>query len=138
MKKSLLPCLLFALTACSSAGAPDPRQTLTPTLTATPTATLTPTPTLTATPVPNGPCDNPLIPLGTGNQWTYRVTTTNGESLYSLKSLGRQDGANIVALVEYVDQKNNFTVQGTGGLPGWGNRELSTLRDEHAFFGSSK
>lgn len=111
MKKSLLLCLLFALTACSSAGAPIPRQTLTPTPTATPTATPTPTPTLTATPVPNGPCDNPLVPLRTGNQWTYRVTTTGGEARYSLKSLGRQDGANIVALVEYSDQKNNLTVQ---------------------------
>jgi hypothetical protein len=111
MKKSLLFFLSFALTACGSAATPIPQKTLTPTLTATPTATPTPTPTLTTTPPPNGPCDNPLVPLGTGNQWTYRVTTTGGEARYSLKSLGRQDGANIVALVEYSDQKNSLTVQ---------------------------
>ncbi len=86
-------------------------STLTTTITPTKTATPTNTPTLTATPVPNGPCDNPLIPLGTGNQWVYRVTTPIGESRFSLTSLGIQQGANIVALVEYSDQKNNLTVR---------------------------
>jgi hypothetical protein len=111
MKKSLLLFMSFALTACGFSVTTIPQKTLTPALTTTPAPTPTPTPTLTATPVPNGPCDNPLVPLGTGNQWTYRVTTTSGESDYSLKSLGRQDGANIVALVEYSDQKNNLSVQ---------------------------
>ena len=90
---------------------PTPTITLTPTNTPTPTATPTNTPTLTATPVPDGPCDNPLLPLGTDNQWTYRVTTSSGESLFRLTSLGVQEGANIVALVEYSDQKNNLAIR---------------------------
>jgi hypothetical protein len=112
MKKSLLLLLSFALTACSSAGVPFLRQTPTPTPTATAMPTNTPTlaPTLTATPPPNGPCDNPLVPLATGNQWTYRVTTGSGESLYQLAAVERQDAANIVVLVEYTDQKNNILV----------------------------
>jgi hypothetical protein len=111
--------LFVSISACSPGQLFGPTLTTTPTTTLTPTntptptktATLTNTPTLTATPVPNGPCDNPLLPLGTGNQWTYRVTTTSGESRFSLTSLGRQDGANIVALVEYSDQKNNLTIR---------------------------
>ena len=91
---------------------PTPTATLTPTNTPTPTKTLTPTNTATptSTPVPNGPCDNPLLPLGKGNQWFYRVTTSRGESRFSLMSLGIQNGANIVALVEYSDQKNNLAI----------------------------
>jgi hypothetical protein len=90
-----------------------PTFTLTPTNTPTPTITATPTntPTLTATPVPDGPCDNPLLPLGTGNQWTYRVTTARGESRFRITSLEIQNAANIVALVEYSDQKNNLTIR---------------------------
>jgi hypothetical protein len=86
---------------------PTPTDTPTPTFTATSTNTLTPT----ATPVPDGPCDNPLLPLGKSNIWKYRVTTSRGESLYSLKSLGVQKAANILALVEYSDPKNNLTIQ---------------------------
>ena len=114
MKKSLLLLLSFALTACNFVAAPTPQPTLTPTPTATatamPTNTPTPAPTLTATPPPNGPCDNPLVPLATGNQWTYRVTTGSGESLYKLAAVERQDAANIVIMVEYTDQKNNILV----------------------------
>jgi len=40
----------------------------------------------------------------------YRVTTLSGESQFSLTSLGIQHGANIVALVEYSDQKNNLNI----------------------------
>lgn len=116
MKKSILFFLSFFLTSCSFTASPTPQKTLTPTLTETPTITETPTATppptatLTFTPVPNGPCDNPLVPLMTGIQSTYRVTTTSGESQYSLKALERQDGGNIVVLIEYQDQKHNLTV----------------------------
>ena len=114
--------LLLINTACSPGQlfgptlTPTPTITPTPTYTPTPTETLTPTdtptntPTLTPTPVPGGPCDNPLVPLGTHGQWQYRVTTFNGETRFSLASLGIQTGANIVALVEYSDQKNNLTI----------------------------
>jgi hypothetical protein len=111
--------LLLAVSACSPGQLFGPTLTLTPTSTLTPTITLTPTntatptntPTLTPTPVPNGLCDNPLIPLGAGNQWLYRVTTPRGESHFRLASLGIQNAANIVAQVEYADQKNNLTIQ---------------------------
>jgi hypothetical protein len=110
--------LFLSMPACSpgqlfgSTLTSTPTITLTPTYTATPTLTITPTntPTLTPTPVPGGPCDNPLVPLGAGNQWTYRVTTTKGESIFRLASLEIQNAANIIALVEYSDQKNNLTI----------------------------
>ncbi len=91
---------------------PTLASTLAPTLadTATPTNTPLPTPTPTLTPVPNGPCDNPLVPLRVGDQWTYQVTTATGESQFSLTTLGIQNGANITALVEYTDQKNSLTI----------------------------
>lgn len=104
MKKNLSFLLLLVLTGCSAATAVPP--TVTPTPTAAPTATITPT----ATPVPSGPCDNPLLPLATGNEWTYRVTTGSGESLYTLKTLDRNDGRNIVIMVEFTDQKDSVTV----------------------------
>jgi hypothetical protein len=112
--------ILFATISACSPGqlfgptlTPTPTITPTPTNTPTPTSTATPTntPTPTATPVPDGPCDNPLLPLRAGNQWMYRVTTTSGESRFRLTSLGIQNGANIVALVEYSDQKNNLTIK---------------------------
>jgi hypothetical protein len=92
------------LTATSS-------NTPTPANTPTPTMTPTSTPTLTPSPVPDGPCDNPLVPLGAGNQWTYRVTTPNGESYFNLASLDIQSSGNIVAALEYADQKNNLTIR---------------------------
>ncbi len=105
--------LFVSISACSPGQLFGPTLTATPTITLTPTITATPTntPTLTATPVPDGPCDNPLLPLGTGDQWTYRVTTMRGESRFRLTSLGIQKGANIVALVEYSDPKNNLTIR---------------------------
>ncbi|MFH1523561.1 MAG: hypothetical protein ABIF04_01225 [Chloroflexota bacterium] len=111
MKKNLLLCLLLVLTACNFTNPFVPQETPTPTPTATLTPTLSPTQTPTPTPGPNGPCDNPLVPLGAGNQWTYRVTTANGETLYSLKSLENREEANFVALVEYSDPKNNLSLQ---------------------------
>jgi hypothetical protein len=46
-----------------------------------------------------------------GNEWTYRVTTDSGQSLFTLKSLERQDAANVVVLVEFTDQKNGLTLR---------------------------
>lgn len=120
MKKGMLflTVIAFALTACNvpliSPPTPTPTNTLVPTFTATPThtPTLTPPPTLTPSPVPNGPCDNPLVPLGASNQWKYRATTMNGETTYTLKSLGRQDTPRvIITLVELTNLKNNDSVQ---------------------------
>ena len=106
MKKNLSLLLLLVLTACATTTPIPP--TPAPTSTAIPTATATITPT--ATPVPSGPCDSPFLPLTTGNEWTYRVTSESGESLYSLKTLGRNDGRNIIIMVEFTDQKNHVTV----------------------------
>jgi hypothetical protein len=106
MKKNLALLFLLVLTACTTTTPIPPTHT--PTSTAIPTATATITPT--ATPVPSGPCDSPFLPLTTGNEWTYRVTSENGESLYSLKTLGRNDGGNIIIMVEFTNQKNNVTV----------------------------
>ena len=107
MKKILCFSLLLLMTACTSTGI-VPAPTISPTATSTPVPTPTITPT--ATSVPNGPCDSPLLPLTPGNQWTYRVTTEGGESTYILKSLGIEQGGNIIAMVEFTDQKNNITV----------------------------
>lgn len=107
--------LLISISACSSARLSSPTLTPTAAVAAMPlsTDTLAATPTGTNTPigtaVPNGPCDNPLVPLGKSNQWTYRVTSAGGETLFSLASTGSQPGAQ-VAQVVFSDQKNNFTV----------------------------
>jgi hypothetical protein len=58
---------------------------------------------LTATPVPDGPCDNPLVPLGAGYQWTYRLTNPFGESGFFITSPEIEQGANVVARLEYTD-----------------------------------
>lgn len=112
--------ILLAMNACSPGSLPGPVQpptqtaTLTPTnlptatIPATTTNTLTPTLTATATPVPNGPCDNPLLPLKLGNRWEYRVTTPMGESPFSQISFGIQPGTGSVALVEYSDPTNGL------------------------------
>ena len=113
MKKGMLflTVIVFALTACNvpliNPPTPTPTNTLVPTSTATPTFT----PTLTPSPVPNGPCDNPLIPLSVGSQWKYRVTKESGETIYTLKAVERQDAANIVMLVELTNETNNDTVK---------------------------
>jgi hypothetical protein len=111
MKNRLLLLMVFMLTACSTVVSPPPTPTLISTNTAAPTSTATPSPTLTPTPVPDGPCDNPLVPLGVGNQWNYRATTAGGEFPYTLKSLERQDNGNVIVMVEFTDQKNNKTIQ---------------------------
>jgi hypothetical protein len=107
MKKTLPLLFLLVLVACSTT-APIP-PTVTPTNTVIPpTATATITPT--AMPVPSGPCDSPFLPLSTGNEWNYRVTTPSGESQYTLKALDRNDARNIVVNVEFADPKHNVTV----------------------------
>ncbi|MBL8102422.1 MAG: hypothetical protein JNM02_07845 [Anaerolineales bacterium] len=104
MKKILPLLLLWVFTACNTATPMPP--TVTPTLTLAPTATVTPT----ATPVPEGPCVSPFLPLITGNEWTYRATSRSGESLYKLRTLDRNDGRNIVIMVEFADPKHEVTV----------------------------
>jgi hypothetical protein len=116
MKRTMLLLLSIALTACganSSLPQNTPTLSLPPSATPTsiPSPTSTPEPTLTATPYPGGPCDNPLVPLVTGSPWTYRVSSVGGDSQYIFKVAGRQDGGNIVALVEYTDLRNNLVVQ---------------------------
>jgi len=106
MKKILSFFLLLVLAACGPVVTVSPTAEPTSTPPPTPTATITPTPT----PVPSGPCDSPLLPLATGNEWTYRVTTESGETLYTLKALNRDDGRNIIIMVEFTDQKNGTTV----------------------------
>jgi hypothetical protein len=105
MKKTVSLLLLLVLGACST-------TTASPTPTPVPTNTLVPTPVITptSTSVPNGPCDNPLLPLTAGNEWKYRVTTENGETLYTLKSLSIEERANVIAKVEFTNLKNNVTV----------------------------
>jgi hypothetical protein len=60
---------------------------------------------MTPTPVPNGPCDNPLVPLVIGNRWMYRVTTGDGEKIYHLKALERRDSGNVLMLVAFWDDE---------------------------------
>ncbi|MBE0671103.1 MAG: hypothetical protein IH588_10985 [Anaerolineales bacterium] len=103
--KNILPfLLLLVFTACDRTTRVPP--TVTATLTLAPTATITPT----ATPVPEGPCVSPFLPLITGNEWTYRATSRSGESLYKLRTLGRNDGRNIIIMVEFADLKHEVTV----------------------------
>ena len=120
----IFPSLVFllAMSACNPASLPNPTQPPTTTATLPPanpptatvpavaTNTLTPTLTATATPVPNGPCDNPLVPLGKGNRWVYRVTSSNGQAGFSLTSQGLQPGGNITARVAYSDQNHDLTI----------------------------
>lgn len=115
MKNAILLAFIALLAACAPAptpvAAPSPAPTATDTAapTATPTSEPSPTATMKATPVPDGPCDNPLVPLKVGNQWTYKVTTAAGESFFTIQAVERQDGANIVVLVDFADQKHGIT-----------------------------
>ena len=101
--------MVLMLSACTPAIIPSP--TLTATNTVSPTSTATPTSTLTPTPIPNGPCDNPLVPLAIGNQWTYRATTDSGEKTYTLQALERKDIGNIVTVVEFGDGEQSVQEQ---------------------------
>jgi hypothetical protein len=115
-----IPLLILALLLSSCGGTnllpvpptASPNPTLPPTATPIPgTPTPVPTETLIPVAVPGGPCDNPLLPLATGNSWVYRVTSGSSTSEYSLKVLGRQDTGNVVTVVEYTDRRRNFTKQ---------------------------
>jgi hypothetical protein len=105
MKKMRLFFLLI-LTACAHVVTAPP----TAMSTSTPLPTVTATAAPTSTPVPSGPCDSPLLPLATGNEWTYRVTTESGEAFYTLRALNRDDGGNIVVNVEFTNQKTGAVV----------------------------
>ena len=106
MKKTLLSLLLILAACVPTVTAPSPTAVPTSTPLPTATATITPNPT----PVPSGPCDSPLLPLTTGNEWMYRVTTESGETLYTLKALNRDDGGNVVINVEFTNQKTGTVV----------------------------
>jgi hypothetical protein len=115
IKHCFLILVMILVTSCNSAPAESniPPTPIPPTNTLLPTATSTaiPTDTLTATPVPNGPCDNPLVPLVTGNEWTYRVIGQGDPYIYSLKVGERADIGNINIYVELIDQNRNQDIQ---------------------------
>jgi hypothetical protein len=117
MKNSILFFIALMLTACSTTTpsilTPTITATDTPTPTIVPTSTPTPTPTIThsPTPVPIGPCDNPLVPLATGNLWQYRATTDNEEFFYTLEALEQNESHNIVVLVDFIDHTREDAVQ---------------------------
>ncbi len=96
------------LTACGSQPAQPVGSTPTPSPipSLTPASSPTPLPTLTSTPVPNGPCDNPLLPLVSGNQWSYLVTGGLENYPYVLTVGERQDIGNINIDVEMLDEKH--------------------------------
>ncbi len=106
MKKIVSTLLVLILTACAPGALPSatPTRTATSAVTHTITPSIIPSPTLTPTPVPNGPCDNPLVPLAIGNHWSYRAITDSGEKTYNLRAVERQDSANILMLVEFGDE----------------------------------
>jgi len=101
--------ILLLLSACAPALAPSPTPASTPTATGTSTPTPIPSPTypLTPTPPPDGPCDNPLVPLVIGNHWRYRVTTESGEREYTINVLERADSGNVLMRVEFADQEKS-------------------------------
>ena len=113
MRNVSLLFLVFILTACVPAQAPSPTPIVSVTNTATSNPTVAPSPTImpSPTPAPHGPCDNPLVPLAIGNQWTYQVTSEDRESQYTLKSLERADGRNIVTIVELTAHNNGNSVR---------------------------
>ncbi len=100
-----LSLLTFVAVACGPSSGPLPSPTITPTFTLLPssTPTQTPIPTASSTPVPVGPCDNPLIPLVTGNQWSYLVTGGKEPYPYTLSVGERADIGNINIYIEMVD-----------------------------------
>lgn len=108
MNKVVLVVIALLVSSCGSTGgssAPGADTSLPP------SPLNTALPEMTPTPVPDGPCDNPLVPLGANNQWEYRVTNGKGEAAYLLKVLGRQDEGNIITLVEFTDVNKNAVIQ---------------------------
>lgn len=109
MRRALILLILVVLCACAPAVTPIPTAPPQPTATQTSTSTPlpSPTPTVTPAPPPDGPCDNPLVPLVIGSQWKYRVTTDSGGREYTLNVLERVDSGNILMLVEFADQEKS-------------------------------
>jgi hypothetical protein len=108
--------LLLAVSCSGQAVLPAPTQTITATKppTLTQTAASTPTeipPTATMTPVPGGPCDNPLVPLVTGNEWQYLETGAKGTYSYTLKVGERADIGNININIEMIDPVHNQDIR---------------------------
>jgi hypothetical protein len=108
--------VLFAISACTTGPFRKPVPAATPTITQTPAPSVTPTasptnsPTPTSTPVPTGPCDNPLLPLGSNQQWIYRITSGGKVSQFRLSALGVDKAANITARIEYTDETRNLSI----------------------------
>jgi len=107
-----IPCaalllVVLLVSACSPAPTPVlPTETpLPPTI--TPTLTASPTPTA----VPDGPCDNPLVPLVTGNEWQYRVSGGSEAADFTLRVLERADIGNINIGVQIIDHKHQREIQ---------------------------
>jgi len=105
MKKIMVVLPLLVAAACGAVPTPIPTSTFVPTNTALP-----PTATVTFTPVPDGPCDNPLVPLTTGNQWKYLTRTNSGDFPYEMRAVERRDDRNIVILIDFTDVKRGQTV----------------------------
>lgn len=110
--RKFLPVFILLVTACNPTIKSLPTTTPLPPI---PTATLSPTPTATITPsptaVPDGPCDNPLVPLVTGNVWEYRVTSSGEPALFTLQVNERKDKGNINIEVEIIDQRNGRDIK---------------------------
>jgi hypothetical protein len=103
--------VLTFLVSCSQGNFPQtaiPEASSTSTQVPTLTVTSVP-PTATFTPVPAGPCDNPIIPLVTGNQWQYLVTSGEKTFPYQLLAGNREDGNNIVINVQLFDEIHQWT-----------------------------
>jgi hypothetical protein len=114
-RNAILSLLLILAISCtgravSPTAVPTSKPSSTPTYTFTPTE-IPPTATFTGTPVPGGPCDNPIIPLVTGNHWGYRVTAEKGTYLYDLLVGQRQDIGNINIDVELIDHSHNQDIK---------------------------
>jgi hypothetical protein len=116
--KFIALCILFSLTV--SCGGQPVASTSTPNSIPTmpaPTSTASPTmipptftPTITTTPVPGGPCDNPLVPLVTGNEWFYLLSGGKEDHPYKWIVGQRQDIGNININVEMLDPKRTQDV----------------------------
>lgn len=111
---------LISLFACNPGTSKSPDLLSTPptstlmassTLVASPTPSLTSTETPTPTPVPSGPCDNPLVPLATGNTWEYLVRGSGEPAPFTLKALEQQEKGNLTIGVEIIDHKNGRDIQ---------------------------
>jgi hypothetical protein len=51
-----------------------------------------------------------LLPLGSNQQWIYRITSGGKESQFRLSALGVDKVANILAKIEYTDETRNLII----------------------------